>query len=48
MEEFAVVNGRAHRKEYWYYYLFCMLIYIVLAIIDGMAGTFSEKARLGC
>jgi uncharacterized membrane protein YhaH (DUF805 family) len=46
-KKYAVFNGRARRKEYWYYYLFYMLIYIVLAIIDGVAGTFSEEAGVG-
>jgi uncharacterized membrane protein YhaH (DUF805 family) len=44
-KKYAVFNGRARRKEYCY--LFYMLIYIVLAIIDGVAGTFSEEAGVG-
>ena len=47
LKKYAVFNGRARRKEYWYYYLFYMLTYIVLAIIDGVAGTYSEEAGVG-
>jgi uncharacterized membrane protein YhaH (DUF805 family) len=46
-KKYAVFSGRSRRKEYWYYYLFYMLTYIVLAIIDGVAGTYSEEAGVG-
>lgn len=47
LKKYAVFNGRARRKEYWYYYLFYTLIYIVLTIIDVVAGTFSAEAGMG-
>ena len=40
LKKYAVFGGRARRKEYWYFYLFHLLIYIVLGIIDGVTGTF--------
>jgi len=47
LKKYAVFNGRARRKEYWYFNLFNILISIVLAVIDGVAGTFSAEAGMG-
>ena len=47
LKKYAVFNGRARRKEYWYFVLFSMLISIVLAIIDGATGSFSAEAGMG-
>ena len=47
LKKYAIFNGRARRKEYWYFYLFDMLIYIVLIIIDVVVGTFSAEAGMG-
>ncbi len=47
LKKYAVFGGRARRKEYWYFYLFYILIFIVLSIIDGVTGTFSAEAGLG-
>ena len=33
-DNYANFNGRARRKEYWMFYLFFMLLYIVAVIID--------------
>ena len=46
LKKYAVFQGRAGRKEYWYFILFYILTYIVLAIIDGMTGTFSDGIGL--
>ena len=37
--KYADFSGRARRKEYWMYYLFYMIFYISLSIIDGVIGT---------
>lgn len=47
LKKYAVFGGRARRKEYWYFFLFYILIYIVLAIIDGVTGSFSAEAGMG-
>ena len=47
LKKYAVFNGRARRKEYWYFVLFSMLISIVLAIMDGATGSFSAEAGMG-
>lgn len=38
LKKYAVFSGRAHRTEYWYFFLINLLISIGLAIIDGMIG----------
>ena len=47
LKKYAVFQGRARRKEYWYFVLFNILISIVLALIDVATGTFSAQAGLG-
>ena len=39
IKQYATFSGRARRKEYWMFYLFYMIFYILLAIIDGILGT---------
>ena len=36
LKKYAVFNGRARRKEYWYFVLFNFIINIVLSGIDSM------------
>ncbi len=38
IKQYANFNGRARRQEFWMYFLFYMIFYIVLAVIDGMLG----------
>jgi uncharacterized membrane protein YhaH (DUF805 family) len=40
-------SGRARRKEYWFFVLFNIIISIVLAVIDGVTGSFSPEAGMG-
>lgn len=47
LKKYAVFSGRAQRAEYWYYILFYLLIYIGLAVADGVTGTFSSEAGMG-
>jgi uncharacterized membrane protein YhaH (DUF805 family) len=47
LKKYAVFNGRARRKEYWYFALFNLIISIVLAIVDNMLGSFSSGAGIG-
>jgi uncharacterized membrane protein YhaH (DUF805 family) len=47
LKKYAVFGGRARRKEYWYFVLFNILISIVLAIIDRVAGTLSASGGIG-
>jgi uncharacterized membrane protein YhaH (DUF805 family) len=47
MKKYAVFNGRARRKEYWYFVLFYIIITIVLVVIDRVIGSFSAEAGIG-
>jgi uncharacterized membrane protein YhaH (DUF805 family) len=47
LKKYAVFNGRARRKEYWYFLLFNIIVSIVLAVIDDVTGSFSPEAGMG-
>jgi uncharacterized membrane protein YhaH (DUF805 family) len=38
LKKYAVFNGRARRKEYWYFILFNTIINIVLSTIDSFTS----------
>jgi uncharacterized membrane protein YhaH (DUF805 family) len=46
-ERYAQFSGRARRSEYWYYYLFYVLILVGLAVVDGITGTFNAATGVG-
>jgi uncharacterized membrane protein YhaH (DUF805 family) len=45
--KYATFEGRARRKEYWYYVLFYCLALITLLLVDDVTGTLSEEAGIG-
>jgi len=47
LKKYAAFSGRARRKEYWYFFLFNIIIHIVLAVIDSITGSFSLEAGMG-
>lgn len=47
LKKYAVFNGRARRKEYWYFALFNVIISIVLLVIDVVTGSFSAEIGMG-
>ncbi len=47
LKKYAVFNGRARRKEYWYFALFNVVVGIVLTLIDRMIGTSNAESGLG-
>lgn len=47
LKKYAVFSGRARRQEYWYFFLFSLIISIVLAVVDGVTGSFSAEAGVG-
>ncbi len=47
LRKFAVFGGRARRKEYWYFFLFNIIISIILAAVDGATGNFDHEAGMG-
>lgn len=38
VKQYANFNGRARRQEFWMYYLFYIIFYIGVAIIDNVLG----------
>lgn len=47
VKKYAVFAGRARRKEFWFFVLFYLIIFFVLAFIDGMTGSLSVETGLG-
>lgn len=47
LKKYAVFNGRARRKEYWFFTLFNIIVAFVLGFADGMFGTFYPNAGIG-
>ena len=39
-EKYATFSGRARRKEFWLYFLACLIVYLILLGIDVSAGSF--------
>jgi uncharacterized membrane protein YhaH (DUF805 family) len=46
-KKFATFEGRARRKEYWFFQLFNVLAVLVLVFVDMMVGTFDLDAEIG-
>ena len=38
LKKYAVLSGRAQRKEYWMFFLFNFIIAFVLGFVEGLAG----------
>jgi len=38
LKKYAVFNGRASRSEYWYFFLFNIIIAFFLGVIEGFLG----------
>jgi uncharacterized membrane protein YhaH (DUF805 family) len=47
LKKYAVFDGRAELKEYWWFSLFSFIIIIVLSAIDIVTGTFNVNVGLG-
>ncbi len=47
LKKYAVFSGRARRKEYWFFFLFNIIIQIILGVIDGTIGSFNPEAGMG-
>lgn len=42
LKKYAVFNGRAHRKEYWMFFLFNLIFAFALGFIEGFIGIASQ------
>ncbi len=47
LKKYVDFNGRARRKEYWFFVLFNLIISCVLSAIDVFIGTYSSSAGIG-
>ncbi|MFZ6675134.1 DUF805 domain-containing protein [Undibacterium sp. Xuan67W] len=47
LQKYAVFTGRSRRKEYWFFFLFTILISMGLAIVDRITGTASFGSNTG-
>jgi uncharacterized membrane protein YhaH (DUF805 family) len=47
LKKYLVFEGRARRKEYWYFVLFNILAGITLGIIDNVTGTLNPETGVG-
>ena len=47
LRNYAKFDGRAARPEYWYFILMTLLVFIILAVFDGILGTFSSDTGMG-
>ena len=47
LKKYAVFNGRAGRKEYWYFTLFNILFTLGFGLIDQLMGNFVANAGYG-
>lgn len=39
LKKYATFSGRARRKEYWFFFLFVLIISVVLNVAEAMLGT---------
>ena len=46
LKKYAVFSGRARRKEYWYFFLFNVIISIVLGWIGNLLWTYNVLSGL--
>ncbi len=47
LRKYAVFQGRARRRECWYFILFYLLILVALFFLDVGLGTYNAKLELG-
>lgn len=47
LRKYAVFSGRSRRREYWYFGLFYLILYVVLAMVDGITGSFDFRSGMG-
>lgn len=47
LKKYAVFEGRARRKEFWFFVLFNVLISMGLSLVDYQTGLFDEERGVG-
>lgn len=38
LNKYATFRGRAPRSEYWWFWLFCLLVFIMITLVFGLIG----------
>ena len=46
-KKYAVFSGRAGRKEYWLFYIFCVIMYGILLVFDAAVGVLDVDTHVG-
>lgn len=47
LRKYAQFDGRARRKEYWFYMLFNIIVSAVLGVVDFFIGAFDMESGVG-
>ena len=47
LKKYVVFDGRSGREEFWWFFLFNLIVSIVLGVVDNMTGSFHLWAELG-
>ena len=47
LKKYAVFDGRARRKEYWFFVLFNVIIGMAMGFIDALTGNINPETGLG-
>ena len=47
LKKYAIFEGRARRKEYWFFILFNILISMALGLVDWLSGNIDPVTGLG-
>jgi uncharacterized membrane protein YhaH (DUF805 family) len=47
LNKYTVFDGRARRKEYWFFMLFNLLISMALGLFDRLTGSFDPMSGVG-
>ena len=47
LKKYAVFEGRARRREYWFYVLFWVIIALALNVVDRMLGMYNAEMSMG-
>ena len=47
LKKYTDFNGRARRKEYWFFVLFYFIIYTILTIVDIVIGVYNTESSIG-
>jgi uncharacterized membrane protein YhaH (DUF805 family) len=47
LKKYADFQGRARRSEYWLFYLFQIIVYVILMVLIGVTGGFNDAEGAG-